>query len=149
MQEKEIGYSYPSNDKNELYNYYDYRELEVFQHDWPLSHKIKTMFSYVSLGLGLMLVLTSFGAQEQLSGVLATIIIGCAFLLPGAWYLYAEKQDEKIRQRFLDDLYSFKITGQSPDLLAKPNPFKRGWGNIFLIFVAILCIGAGIAPDLT
>ncbi|WP_291340969.1 excalibur calcium-binding domain-containing protein [Corynebacterium sp.] len=117
---------------------------------------IRRILAFATVGLGLLLSLTSFGMGDW-RDILGGILLGVAFMLPGAWFLWQEKidrdklaaYDEAVRQH---SYYSGLLGPEDHSVVSgmgtpvPPQPTNRRWGLVYLGAVVIFAVGAAVLP---
>jgi len=122
----------------------------------PPRKTLRRILAFATISIGLLLFFTSFsvgGWRDTLGGIL----MGSALILPGAWFLWAEKNDrdrfaayeEKLRQHVY---YSGLLGPEDQPVVSgmgtpePPRPVNRRWGLIYLGSVALFALAATVLP---
>lgn len=119
--------------------------------------RTRKTLSWVGIAIGAILIVGSPGSPGGFAGVVGSIAVGAAMLLPGVWWLRCEREDRKAlvewgerarRNRelkaMLGEGYDVVANGMGEE--AQPTPMDRRWGVIAAISLALFFLGGAVTP---
>lgn len=118
---------------------------------------LKKLLAWGAFLWGILCILTGVFGEESFAGSIAMLLVGFAFFIPGAWWMYCESEDEKaFRQyqetlqtnenlaRFLTDADHLVLQGMSG--VHPPRKKDRKWPLVTVGSIIAFIAGALVMP---